>query len=555
MRRAGLVAVLLALLGASVVGASPASAGVGTPTRPNAAFKADGTLTDGAIAYLRNPSAYPPPATGDTLAPTDIDPTITRARVNGGALPKMSDVATGGASSGGGIAANTKIALKSTLWALATTTAITGYLDAYHLIRGDYGTTAVTTGTAGYVWRFQGLRYEYYTAGQALASPLSTATATAPVTGWYYVANECDGTSTCTPNMTWQGWPSVAPPGESVLPDLWAAWRSSAGALGSLMTSVRACGTCNAWFLVASDSDIERVTTRDTTTKTGYDNAADRVTRTFTQPTFNSTAAAATYGTPGSQTDAQKGAENALAAAVAGTSGGTSGGTTGTTGPTFAPFVLPRPNVGETYPDYTQRLRDEGWLGTLTLSDDATSYTAGSPAAQLAGGAVTGVTVGTSTADRFSIPAGLPGWPDNPPTVSAADTPITVRKIPGTPADSASSCPCTVRPIDLSPLTGLSLGTKFPFGVFGWLTSAVGTFDVSPVTPEVDWPVHLGVTSVHTFSDQDFHVKLDAYDGYMVVIRGIETFFLWASAIWFVGAKFLKLDWAGQPSDGLDEVL
>jgi hypothetical protein len=236
----------------------------------------------------------------------------------------------------------------------------------------------------------------------------------------------------------------------------------------------------------------------------------------------------------------------------------TTGTLTFTRNPTTMPVLLPQPLLNETYDDYLARLVTLGWLGVAVPLDltDATAETQLGPSAPVRITVTT--TVGTQTLSPLAWPATAPRI--NPTAgLSIARNPATVAPAtsgpppPGAGSGGGGSCSCP--PLDLTPITGASVGSKFPFGLFTWVTHAIGIFDVSPTTPEVHFPVHLGSTSVHSFADDDFYVNLGFFDGYMSTMRLLLTFFMWAAAIWFVAAKFLKVDWAGEPGDGTEELL
>lgn len=224
--------------------------------------------------------------------------------------------------------------------------------------------------------------------------------------------------------------------------------------------------------------------------------------------------------------------------------------------PAEMPLTLPRPGGNETYDDYVARLVDLGWLGSITYVylDDTNADV------QVGPHAVTRIqtTVGTATGTSAIYPA---AWPPTATKIKrgAAITlyvnPTSVPPVDGgstgaPPGAGGTDCPCSVRGIDLSPLLGMDLGSKFPFGAFSWLQQAVGLFDVTPTAPVIDWPMKAPAAGL----DTTMHVDLGWWSPYMATMRTLLTFFMWASAIWFVAAKFLRLDWAGQPADGLDEL-
>jgi hypothetical protein len=234
----------------------------------------------------------------------------------------------------------------------------------------------------------------------------------------------------------------------------------------------------------------------------------------------------------------------------------TTGTLTFTRNPTTMPVLLPQPLLNETYDAYAARLTALGYLGAITYTDlDSTSAeTRTGP--QAVARLTTTTTIGVQTLSPWA-------WPVTPPRISPTQTINVVRNpttvapattpIPAPGAGGGGSCSCP--PLDLTPITGASVGSKFPFGVFTWITHAIGIFDVEPITPDFNFPFFLGTTSVHDFGESHYHVQLHWWDTYMGAMRDLLTFFMWVAAIWFVAKKFLKVDWAGEPGDGVDELL
>jgi hypothetical protein len=235
----------------------------------------------------------------------------------------------------------------------------------------------------------------------------------------------------------------------------------------------------------------------------------------------------------------------------------TTGTLTFTRNPTTMPVLLPQPLLNETYDDYLARLVTLGWLGVAVPLDltDATAETQLGPSAPVRITVTT--TVGTQTLSPLAWPATAPRI--NPTAgLSIARNPATVAPAtsgPPPPGAGGGGGSCSCPPLDLTPITGASLGSKFPFGVFTWITHAIGIFDVEPITPDFNFPFFLGTTSVHDFGESHYHVQLHWWDTYMGAMRDLLTFFMWVAAIWFVAKKFLKVDWAGEPGDGVDELL
>lgn len=257
----------------------------------------------------------------------------------------------------------------------------------------------------------------------------------------------------------------------------------------------------------------------------------------------------------------------------------------GTTNPGF---TLPRPLPNETYDLYVARLRALGFLGAIVFLDDigydglpTDAYPLGSPALDLKPGTVTGV--------GLSIPVIIPlYWPNGSPNAgqekqwqsSAAPTinpntvtTLTIQRVPlayvppggtgtggsgnppGAPTPPPGSGGCNlpnIPSVDLSPLTGMTFGSKFPFGVFGWASTVIGYFNVSAVTPEMNFDMS-GLSSFVPGFSAHYDVKLDQFDGYMTTIRALISFALWVGAIWYIGVTLLGFRGGGDMSDAADD--
>ena len=180
------------------------------------------------------------------------------------------------------------------------------------------------------------------------------------------------------------------------------------------------------------------------------------------------------------------------------------------TNPTTITIPAPDP-AGETFAAYQARLVALGVLGTITQSTltDATLDTAFGP----------DVAVRTSPAVGTSV---------------AASTNVTVYVNPSTaPAVAGSgSCSAWASPVlDLTPLTSLNIGTKFPFGLPSWIIGALSVFDVSPVTPS--WDFHFPYAGTGT----NMTVDLAMFDSAMGSIRLVLLF----SALVAMGWGFWRL--------------
>lgn len=221
----------------------------------------------------------------------------------------------------------------------------------------------------------------------------------------------------------------------------------------------------------------------------------------------------------------------------------------GATSTTFSPFVIPRPITNETYDIYIERLRELGWVGSVTLADDVTSYTGGSEAANLPNGAVTGATVDATTVTKYTSPEGAPtNWPVNAPQITESDEAITIIKRPGVIAATTplGDCGPTAPEIDFSPFLDVSYTSKFPFGIFAWMGDALAPLTADAVTPVFDVPISLpGV------GEGSIHVDLSPADPYMAVIRLLMTIGISIAALWLLASSLLGFK-GGNAGGGLE---
>jgi hypothetical protein len=198
-------------------------------------------------------------------------------------------------------------------------------------------------------------------------------------------------------------------------------------------------------------------------------------------------------------------------------------GTTKTTSTLAPAFVLPQPSPDDTYITYTERLRTLGYLGSVTVTDDAMSeYPFASYGARLLPQSLTSIQVGTATTIYlYNQTTGVQtAWPTSPDLVTpGVTTSIHLARVPiaydplthgattgtetgagGVPG-TTGACHCP--PFDLTPLESISLGTKFPFGIYTWLTTGLGTIPTSgaPLTFVVTKP-DSSTVSVSTASSE-----------------------------------------------------
>jgi hypothetical protein len=247
---------------------------------------------------------------------------------------------------------------------------------------------------------------------------------------------------------------------------------------------------------------------------------------------------------------------------------GDAGGTKTGTGTVGSTFLLPQPSLSETYDHYIQRLRDAGYVGAVTVTDDSMPFPDGTPGAYSEPGTITEVgsdQTGTGTityATVFNRTTGQLGWPTSAPSVTPGVTStIDIKKVPASWNPSVHSPPpsgpigpgttnggCTCPPLNFSPLTGLSYGTKFPFGIFTWLATAFGTITGGGTTApgfDVGKPAALGGGTYHVdLSNADWEAT------YRPVVFGVLEFGITLGAVWFVGWRILGI--GGGPGDDDD---
>jgi hypothetical protein len=234
-------------------------------------------------------------------------------------------------------------------------------------------------------------------------------------------------------------------------------------------------------------------------------------------------------------------------------------------GSQFAPFILPQPLPDETYTAYALRLRERGWLGTLTVTADTANE-----AAAVAGSdyeaaplqAPSSVTVGGTTVVVFD-PAGSPlhgdrpspEWPDNPPHIASATTPIALKDKPLTSVLPPPSGGGGGGGLDFSPITDLDPGCKFPYGLFCYAQDVTGWFDVSPDAPEFNFTINGGEIGGHAISGgggYDVDLGDTGLDDYMAIWRMLLSIALWVGAVWMLASRLLGLN-LGDPGEAVDD--
>jgi len=123
---------------------------------------------------------------------------------------------------------------------------------------------------------------------------------------------------------------------------------------------------------------------------------------------------------------------------------------------------------------------------------------------------------------------------------------------------TTGTCNCT---FDITPLQGIGLGSKFPFGVFSYFSTVIGEFNVTPHAPDFNMTAAAtGVGGTNLSAPYDVNLgdstaghvgsTLDTYMGYW---RDLLSFILWVGAIWLVSTKLLGFNAGGDVTGGMDD--
>lgn len=214
------------------------------------------------------------------------------------------------------------------------------------------------------------------------------------------------------------------------------------------------------------------------------------------------------------------------------------------------PFIVPdvtSPN--ETSTQYQTDLENAGLTGTITI----TQITDPTLANGQAGPDGVAQLINTTTGEVI-----------NPNDRIDPTTPITITENPpDMPTIDTGTSGCNCPPIDFSPLTGMGLGSKFPFGVFTYAASIIGNFNVTPHAPDFALnAVATGIGGTNLNSPYDVNLgdqtagrvgaSLNTYMGWW---RELLSFCMWIGAIYWVGTRLLGFNAGGDPGAGMDEIL
>lgn len=132
--------------------------------------------------------------------------------------------------------------------------------------------------------------------------------------------------------------------------------------------------------------------------------------------------------------------------------------------------LVPLPYHHETYGHYVTRLQTNGLVGNVTQVSDAYADPGHGPNEVFSVNPAPRTRVApASTVDVYANPADAP-WPDSPDT----GTGVGVPPPNGGTGGITGPCDTTIRAIDLGPLSGINLGSRFPFGIFAWISGVLG---------------------------------------------------------------------------------
>lgn len=207
---------------------------------------------------------------------------------------------------------------------------------------------------------------------------------------------------------------------------------------------------------------------------------------------------------------------------------------------------VPKPLVGEDYNSYVQRLQDDGFTGSTYRVDDAawSGYPPTSAAGILAPYTVTGVSVlGGSSYMLYDPTTGnRKSWPSVPPSFCATTVEIDVTTVPSSSTGTGpSSSPGS---IDFSPLTSISYGTKFPFGIYSWIDGTL-----NPTTPSCTGGHLADCGNAPNFTitkpgGGSVFVDFSSHDWeftYRPIVFGVIEFLMTVAAIWFLAWRVIGI--------------
>jgi hypothetical protein len=214
------------------------------------------------------------------------------------------------------------------------------------------------------------------------------------------------------------------------------------------------------------------------------------------------------------------------------------------------PFQLPElDDANETYTQYVTRLRALGYLGTITrvnLTEETMVEQLGPNVPAYVHVPAVGLQAPTTVPMAFP-PATMPQvGVETPLTIDV--NPTTAPPIGGTTGGGGPDECCPANALDFNPLLAISCVDKFPCGLFAYAAGVVAMFNVSPDAPHFEFENLAGTTT-------DYNVDLELLDPYAATIRTLLTFCMWIGAVWFIAARMLKIESAGDPGAAVDEAI
>jgi len=204
---------------------------------------------------------------------------------------------------------------------------------------------------------------------------------------------------------------------------------------------------------------------------------------------------------------------------------GTVAVTSGTLTTSPAVIVLPRPALNESVQEWMDRLVALGYTGAATVTYLGVADTT------LGQAAPAEITYGATTIDLRS---GHAGWPTGvaQPTIAPNATLTIVANTTSAPELSPQNC--TTCSIDWTPITGISYGSKFPFGTLSWLSTGLGTVTPSGTCPTLDITDTAGGATHHiSFCNTDWETNFRPW--VFPLLEALMTL----AAIAFFGSKLL----------------
>lgn len=230
---------------------------------------------------------------------------------------------------------------------------------------------------------------------------------------------------------------------------------------------------------------------------------------------------------------------------------------------------LPQPRLNETYTQYRTRLRNLGYLGTITivtldLVDAVPEFGPNMPVE---------IETPTTTIDLLDPwPSPAPTFPvpgldsDITITINPEDAPMPEPEAPGSPEDPPAGVvpppgspgspgsggigpgDCTCPPPDFTPITEIDYGDKFPFGVISMVGGFLGTtLFASPDAPRFEFDFdQIGV-------EEPYIVDLNIMDSYMSMIRTILTWCIWIGGLWWFGSRWFGFKGSGDVGEAVDD--